>query len=95
MKMNQNQMSEEDVKKTRQATESIVEQCLKHVSTCRTMNLIHKKSGTLHNSNQFSLLRQGINNCKIHLINILLIGTILMTGTNNVLYSSKKPETSR
>jgi hypothetical protein len=41
MKMNQNQMSEEDVKKTRQATESIVEQCLKHVSTCRTMNLIH------------------------------------------------------
>jgi hypothetical protein len=29
MKMNQNQMSEEDVKKTPQATESIVEQCLK------------------------------------------------------------------
>ena len=29
MKMNQNQLSEEDVKKTRQATESIVEQCLK------------------------------------------------------------------
>lgn len=94
MKMNQNQLSEEDVKKTRQATESIVEQCQKHVSTCRTMYLIHRKSGTLHNSNLFSL-RQGINNCKIHLINILLIGTILMTGTNNVLYSSKIPETSR